>query len=304
MLIKTPSRREFLKYSGVGAGAVAFMAGTRNAKGQVRIPGPGGQGPAAGSSFSLISHSFVAGNGNQTTPAINTVGATLLVVGVTTAGGSATTSEISDSVGGMSNTFIGPSVVASFVATNSCEGTILLVPNPTHTGASHTVTFTGSGSFETVFFAAFSGGHTIAYQGNWVIGTTYNQYDIVNDSGVSHLFISLIGSNVGNTPNTHPADWAEIDAQGTSGASPVSASGSLTGQQNNGLFLSIVLDSNNNAVSIANPTGFTITDSSLGMGGVNVGGALAFQAQSTPSATNPSWSLPSGTALGVFNYVL
>lgn len=56
-----------------------------------------------------------------------------------------------------------------------------------------------------------------AYNG----GTTYSQADIVTDAGAS--YVSLVNSNVGNTPSSSPTQWALFSSAGGSGI------GTLTG---------------------------------------------------------------------------
>src|SRR5271170_3999894 len=50
------------------------------------------------------------------------------------------------------------------------------------------------------------------FQGTWLVGTTYQQYDVVAYSSSS--YISLIFNNVGNTPSTSPSDWALLAQAG------------------------------------------------------------------------------------------
>ena len=87
----------------------------------------------------LISHAAVAGTAgsNVTTAAINTTGATLLVVAVASNAGVAVTS-VSDLVGGLSNTW---NQLTSYKPSTNTRIT-LFYSVPTHTGASHTFTST------------------------------------------------------------------------------------------------------------------------------------------------------------------
>src|ERR1017187_9671590 len=81
MLIK-PNRREFLQYSGLSAGAAGFLA--RQARGQVRVPGPGGSaqiGGGGGGGITPINHiagpSTLSSSGGSAT--MDTSGANFLV---------------------------------------------------------------------------------------------------------------------------------------------------------------------------------------------------------------------------------
>jgi hypothetical protein len=58
-------------------------------------------------------------------------------------------------------------------------------------------------------------GATISWQGAYNAGTTYALNDGVSYSGSS--YISLISSNTGNQPDTHPADWGLIAQKGAAG---------------------------------------------------------------------------------------
>jgi hypothetical protein len=50
------------------------------------------------------------------------------------------------------------------------------------------------------------------FQGTWLVGTTYQQYDVVAYNSSS--YVSLIFNNTGNTPSTSPSDWALLAQAG------------------------------------------------------------------------------------------
>jgi hypothetical protein len=50
------------------------------------------------------------------------------------------------------------------------------------------------------------------FLGTWLVGTTYQQYDVVTYNSSS--YISLIFANTGNTPSTSPSDWALLAQAG------------------------------------------------------------------------------------------
>jgi hypothetical protein len=277
-----------------------------NLFGPSKLIGPSNITAVANGGFTLLSHSFYAGHSNAPTPGINSTGATLLVGGVTTFGGAATTSQISDLVGGNSNTcWVGPAVAADFVSASGDQGTILVCFNPTFTGTGHTLSYTPTGGFEAVFFAAFGGGHTLTYRGTWVSGTSYNQYDISVDTAVSLPYeaINAIPSD-STPPHSDTANWRPLLQSGTTGSgTTVIASASTTALSPNSLVLSLCLENTAASISFSIDSGFTITDSAEGASSVNVGGGLAYLAQSTPATVNPTWTMTgaSGLSLGVVN---
>ena len=50
------------------------------------------------------------------------------------------------------------------------------------------------------------------FLGTWLVGTTYQQYDVV--AYLSSSYVSLIFNNTGNTPSTSPSDWALLAQAG------------------------------------------------------------------------------------------
>ena len=59
-------------------------------------------------------------------------------------------------------------------------------------------------------------GSSINFEGFWDGGTTYAALDAVFFNGSS--YVSLVGSNTGNSPDTSPAEWAMIAQRGDVGA--------------------------------------------------------------------------------------
>jgi hypothetical protein len=146
-LILTPNRREFLKYAGVGAGAAAFLAGKRDAKGQSIFRA---QNVASGGSPNglLITSSAAVASGAATAAGVDTTGATLIVLGCTTV------FSMSPPTDSKSNTWTQVAVGAA----HNTNFSIFFCFAPT-VGAGHTFTLpsNGSGYNQTIVMAAFSG---------------------------------------------------------------------------------------------------------------------------------------------------
>jgi hypothetical protein len=107
-------------------------------------------------SYALVAHTFQPSTDNNTITtgtALNTTGASLLVVGYSYFSG--TTHVISDSKG---NTWTNDAVFATNGGGAECR--ISYCRNPTSVGTGHTFTDTTTGGFPCLYVAAFSGGNT------------------------------------------------------------------------------------------------------------------------------------------------
>ncbi len=65
------------------------------------------------------------------------------------------------------------------------------------------------------------------YRGNYASATNYTTADAVSYGGST--YVSLIGFNVGNTPDQSPADWAVLAAQGMAGPAGAPGAAGATG---------------------------------------------------------------------------
>lgn len=103
-------------------------------------------------------------------------------------------------------------------------------------------------------------GISVNWTGTYSAGTSYATNDGVSFSGAS--YVSLHGANIGNQPDTHPADWqliASIGSQGNTG--PTGAVGATGGTGVAG---------SNGSTGNTGATGPTSLDPSLGLNIVNL----------------------------------
>jgi hypothetical protein len=102
MLIYIPTRREFLRYSGIGAGAAGFFAGTRNAKGQGIPFNANGMAHAQGGG-SNVAITTTSGNANDASStslisaSANATGANTIVIACQSSSNNTVTTTITDS---------------------------------------------------------------------------------------------------------------------------------------------------------------------------------------------------------------
>lgn len=105
--------------------------------------------------IALVAHTAAIGAPNgQTTSAINTTGATLLIVSISRNAGS--TAVVSDSKG---NTW---TQLTSINGTNNNCVIYYAISNPATVGSGHTFTVTGTGIFSPIAAAAFSGTNAVS----------------------------------------------------------------------------------------------------------------------------------------------
>lgn len=149
--------------------------------------------------FALIAHTFAvsaAGDG-VTTPAINTTGADILVVGISDIGGSGT---ITDSKG---NTW----TPLSLATQGSLHARLVYAKSPT-VGSGHTFTVTDTGGFPSIYVAAFSGSNLSApfdqeNTGTSASGTTV-QPGSITPSADNELIVTMEATN--STPKPYSID--------------------------------------------------------------------------------------------------
>jgi hypothetical protein len=114
-------------------------------------------------------------------------------------------------------------IVSDFIMTADGEG-YSSAPAVTFTGGAGTGGATGAAFLASgcASFDASSGVQSASvpcalYAGSYSSGTTYTQGAIVTSGGSA--YISLIGSNAGNTPSSSPSDWQPLGGSSGSGSS-------------------------------------------------------------------------------------
>lgn len=127
-------------------------------------------------------------------------------------------------------------------------------------------------------------GVRLYYVANPTVGTLHT----ASFSG-ANTYCSLFFAAFNNVKTTSPA---ETPNGASGGAAATIQPGSITPAENNELIVSLVHQNSTSAAPTIN-SGFTIIDTLLEVGGVNVGGGLAYLVQTTAAAVNPTWT--SGT---------
>jgi len=200
-----------MKYAALSAGAASLL------RAQVRVPGPGGA-PSGSSSIFLVANTFaqsVDGGNTAVTSAINTTGATLLVVGVSML--PATTTTVTDS---KSNTWVLTNNASNGVKTAQFYATSVSV------GTGHTFTATNTTpGFPAIFVAAFATTNTSApldqHTANSPNGTTTVQPGSITPGSNNELVVTSVCFNgtSGNTLSIDSGFTITNQAQGIGGQS-------------------------------------------------------------------------------------
>jgi hypothetical protein len=155
---------------------------------------------SGGGPFGPLSHSAAAStNTNNVNTTLNSTGANFIAagVGIYNPGGAFT---VTDSVGGNNNG--APSACTSLINAHGDLAQIFYWFNPTHVGASHVITVSGTGVYPTVFAAAFSGALTSPLDqqdgGGSVAVTSLACASPVTPGSTNQLVLSLLAAaNVG-----------------------------------------------------------------------------------------------------------
>lgn len=254
MLIRTPSRREFIKYSGVGLGAAAFLAGQRNARGQMQAIFADTNHSSGVSPITLVDHKgAVSADGlSFTTAALNTTGAKLLVVHAATYQNIAAT--ITDFLSGVptGNVWTGLTIQTNNsgpAGALECSSRLFYCANPT-VGAVHT--FTGTTA------SGFPSGQAVAFGGV----TITSPFDVQNGAQAG-AFGSL-------ATTIQP--------------------GSVTPSLNNELVLCGISIQPSNVTTCTINGGFTTLDFQE-HGANNLGSCIAYLIQTSAAAANPTWTV-------------
>ncbi len=281
-MIHKPTRRDILKYAGVG-GLANKLSGQ-----MIPFPGPGvRRGGGSPPIPPLISSTYVAGNGNQTTSPIDTTTATLLLFGVISYGSSISTAGFTDSQG---NTW---SVLprAAIDPSNTAIAKLFYCFTPT-TSATHTASFVaGSGYYQVIFFAAFNG-PVINYLATYTGVTSYSIGDVVVTSGTPDFYMSKTNANMGNDPTTSPANWSLMQTQAGNILSSTLQPGAVVPVNNNSFLACIVADATTGS-SHSMDSGFHPITTIAGTA-TYIGGGLWFQQQSIAASINPTVTVSGG----------
>lgn len=176
----------------------------------------GGGAPA----IALVANTKItpAGQNGGTSPAINTTGASLIVLGITASNGVTPTPAISDSKG---NTY---TLLTNATAASNQNSWLYYCSNPT-VGTGHTFTFNLSGGLDNMVVAAFSGVKTSAatdqINHNQGTGTTLKPGAITpsvdNCLIVTTLSTALVGSSVSIDLGYTTTDYSALVASNAYG---------------------------------------------------------------------------------------
>lgn len=123
-----------------------------------------------------------------------------------------------------------------------------------------------------------------SYQGTYGGSSTYALGDVVFYAGSS--YVSLIDSNIGNQPDTHPSQWAVFAAQGSTGATGATGSTGATGPAGPGMRYAAT--SNSSAASLSLPAGTYRIDvnTESGSGGIAISGSYTWVIGPLPGTGN------------------
>jgi len=162
--------------------------------------------------YALVANAKVGGANGGTTSGIDTSGASLLVVAITTFSVTPSAGELSDSKG---NTYTKRTTYSS----SSRRVTIFYCTNPT-VGSGHTFTYASTNSFSLSLFSAFSGANTSAPydQENGDNGNT-GQPGSVTPSEDNELVFTAIATDVGSGTPTIDSGFTVIDSAPNVGGS-------------------------------------------------------------------------------------
>lgn len=111
-----------------------------------------------------------------------------------------------------------------------------------------------------------------SYQGTYAGGSTYALGDVVFYSGSS--YVSLIDSNIGNQPDTHPSQWAVFAAQGATGSTGSTGATGATGPAGPGMRYAAT--ANSSAASLSLPAGTYRVDVATDSGTITISGTYTW----------------------------